>query len=61
MAKRSPAKMTHDELIAKMLTNPAVCAEHERLECGEFALLDEILGARHNAGLTQAQLKIHFV
>ncbi len=53
--------MTHDELIAKMLTDPAVCAEHERLECGEFVLLDEILAARHNTELTQAQLEINFV
>ncbi|WP_339057979.1 hypothetical protein [Candidatus Regiella endosymbiont of Tuberolachnus salignus] len=49
MAKRSPAKMTHDELIAKMLTDPAVCAKHE------------LLAARHNVELMQAPLKINFV
>lgn len=48
--------MTHDELVAKMLENPAVRAEHERLNRGEFAILDEILAARRAAGLSQAQV-----
>jgi len=48
--------MTHEQLVAKMLKNPAVCAEHERLNNEEFAILDEILSARRAAGLSQAQV-----
>ncbi len=47
--------MTHDELIKKMLSNPAVKAEYDSLE-EEFTLLDELLKARKKAGLTQAQV-----
>ena len=54
-AKRTPPTMTHDELVKKMLSNPKVKAEYDRLE-EEFALLDEILAARKAAGLTQAQI-----
>jgi len=48
--------MTHEELVAKMLENPAVRIEHERLNREEFAILDEILAARRAAGLSQAQV-----
>ena len=48
--------MTHEEMINKMLADPVVYAEYERLEREEFTLLDEILKARHEAGLTQAQV-----
>jgi DNA-binding XRE family transcriptional regulator len=54
-AKRIPPKMTHKELLAKWMENPAFRAEYDRLE-DEFALLDEILAARKAAGLTQAQI-----
>ncbi|WGL95860.1 helix-turn-helix transcriptional regulator [Arsenophonus sp. aPb] len=47
--------MTHDELVEKMLSNPKVKAEYDAI-AEEFALLDEILAARKNAGLTQEQL-----
>ena len=47
---------THAELKAKALTNPQVRAEYERLNREEFAILDEILAARREAGLTQAQI-----
>lgn len=53
--KRTPPKMTHDELVTKWMKDPAFRAEYERLE-DEFALLDEILAARKAAGLTQAQI-----
>jgi transcriptional regulator with XRE-family HTH domain len=43
-------------MINKMLADPVVYAEYERLEREEFTLLDEILKARHEAGLTQAQV-----
>lgn len=48
--------MTHDEMVAKMLNNPAVKDEHDRLNREEFAILDEILAARRAAGLSQAQV-----
>lgn len=48
--------LKHDELRARMLKNPAVRKEYERLEKEEFALLDLLLEARHAAGLTQAEV-----
>lgn len=52
----TPPTMTHEEMVARMLTDPVVRAEHERLEREEFAILDEMLTARRAAGLTQAQV-----
>ena len=48
--------LTHAELKAKMLENPAVRAEYERIEREEMPMLDAILKARAEAGLTQAQV-----
>lgn len=48
--------LTHEELKAKALSNPAVRAEYERLEREEGPMLDAILAARREAGLTQAQV-----
>jgi DNA-binding XRE family transcriptional regulator len=48
--------MTHEEMINKMLADPVVYAEYQRLEHEEYAILDEILSARRAAGLTQAQV-----
>ena len=48
--------LTHQQMVAKMLKDPAVRAEHERLNREEFAILDEILATRREAGLTQAQI-----
>ena len=48
--------LTHAELKAKALADPEVMAEYERLYREEFAILDEILAARREAGLTQAQV-----
>jgi len=48
--------MTHEQMVAKMLKDPAVQAEHDRLNREEFAILDEILAARRAAGLSQAQV-----
>ncbi len=47
--------LAHDELIKKMLSNPEVRAEYDSLE-DEFALFDELLKARMNAGLTQGEV-----
>jgi DNA-binding XRE family transcriptional regulator len=48
----------HDAaFVEKLLSNPEVCREYERLEnSGEFKLLDEVLAARQSAGLTQEQI-----
>ncbi|QFY43029.1 helix-turn-helix transcriptional regulator [Candidatus Methylospira mobilis] len=54
--ERKPPTMTHAELKAKALADPEVRAEYERLNREEFAILDEILAARREAGLTQAQV-----
>jgi DNA-binding XRE family transcriptional regulator len=51
-----PKVLTHQQMVAKMMKDPAVRAEHERLNREEFAILDEILAARREAGLTQAQI-----
>lgn len=48
--------LTHEQMRAKMLENPAVRAEYERIEPEEMPMLDAILKARAEAGLTQAQV-----
>ena len=47
---------THDQLVKKLMACPAVRAEVDRLEREESALLDALLKARQDAGLTQAQV-----
>jgi len=47
--------LAHDELRKKMLSNPEVKAEYDALQ-EEFSLFDELLEARINAGLTQAEV-----
>src|SRR6266700_3876198 len=47
--------MTPKALIKQMLKQPAVKAEYDA-QAEEFALLDELLKARRQAGLTQAQV-----
>ena len=49
--------LTHEELTKKMLSNPGVKAEYDSLK-EEFSLFDELLRARVNAGLTQAEVAI---
>lgn len=48
--------MTHDQLKAKALENSEVREEYERVNREEFALLDLLLQARRDAGLTQADV-----
>lgn len=55
-AERTRPTMTYAETRKKMLSNPAVRAEFERLEREEMPMLDAILKARKEAGLTQAQV-----
>lgn len=47
--------MNHEDLKAKALKNPEVAEEYEILE-EEFSLLRQMLAARQNAGLTQADI-----
>lgn len=47
---------THDEIIKTLLKRPGVQHEVDRIEREEGALLDLLLKARHDAGLTQAQV-----
>lgn len=47
---------THDQVIAKLMRRPGVRREVERIEREEGALLDLLLKARRDAGLTQAQV-----
>ena len=46
----------HAQMVEKLLKNPAVKAEVDKLNREEFAILDEILAARKQAGLSQAQI-----
>jgi DNA-binding XRE family transcriptional regulator len=47
---------THDQVIAKLMSRPGVAKEVDRIEREEGVLLDLLLKARHDAGLTQAQV-----
>ena len=47
---------THEQVVRKLLERPGVKAEVERIEREESALLDALLKARQEAGLTQAQV-----
>ena len=56
MTAKITKTLTHKQLVSKMLKNPAVKAKVEQLNREEFAILDEILTARKEAGLSQAQI-----
>ncbi|TAK68321.1 MAG: XRE family transcriptional regulator [Betaproteobacteria bacterium] len=47
---------THEQIVEKLMSRPGVRAEVERLEREEFALLDVLLKARYETGLSQAQV-----
>jgi ribosome-binding protein aMBF1 (putative translation factor) len=47
---------THDEVIKNLMSRRGVTAEVNRIEREEGELLDALLKARHEAGLTQAEL-----
>ena len=47
--------LTHKALVRKMLRRPSVKAGYDA-QAEEFAFLDELLKARREAGLTQAQV-----
>ena len=47
--------LTHKQMVNAMLKEPAVKAQYDA-QVADFALLDELLGARKRAGLTQAEV-----
>jgi predicted transcriptional regulator len=47
---------THEKIVAEWMKDPAFRAEYERIERDEMPMLDAILAARKDAGLTQAQV-----
>jgi ribosome-binding protein aMBF1 (putative translation factor) len=47
---------THDQLIKKLMARPGVKIEVGRIEREEAMLLDALLKARQEAGLSQAQI-----
>jgi DNA-binding XRE family transcriptional regulator len=47
---------THDQLVKALMKRPGVKAEVDRIEREEAVLLDTLLKARHEAGLTQADV-----
>jgi ribosome-binding protein aMBF1 (putative translation factor) len=47
---------THDQIVKKMMLRPGVKAEVERIEREEGELLDSLLKARYEAGLSQADV-----
>ena len=56
MTTKTNKTLNHKQMVAKMLKNSAVKAEVDKLNREEFAILDEILAARKEAGLSQAQI-----
>lgn len=48
--------LTHKQAVIRMLKNPEVKAEVERLNKEEFVILDETLEERRAAGLSQAEV-----
>lgn len=49
---------THDQLVKKLLHRPGVRTEVERIEREESGLLNALLKARQEAGLTQSQVAV---
>ncbi|MGA6827392.1 helix-turn-helix domain-containing protein [Nitrospira sp. NS4] len=47
---------SHDQLVKTLMRRPDIRAEVERIEREESALLNALLKARQEAGLTQAQV-----
>lgn len=47
---------TNDQLVKTLMNRPGVKAEVDRIEREEAILLDTLLEARHEAGLTQAEV-----
>jgi len=56
MTTKITKTLTHKQMVSKMLKNSAVKVEVDKLNREEFAILDEVLAARKESGLTQAQI-----
>jgi predicted transcriptional regulator len=48
--------LTHDEMVAKWMQDPAFKAEYERIEREEMPMLDAILSVRKQAKLSQEEV-----
>ncbi len=48
--------LSHAELVAQALSNPLVKSEYDRIEREEMPMLDMLLKARREVGMTQAQI-----
>src|SRR5690606_16805370 len=48
--------LSHDKFVQELLSDPLVRKEYERIEQTEMPMLDAILKARTEAGLTQAEV-----
>ena len=55
-AQKKSKMLTHQQMVRKMLNEPAVKEAVDELNRTEFLILDEILAARKEAGLTQAEV-----
>ncbi len=51
MTTNATKVLTHKQMVNKMLKNPDVKVEVEKLNRGEFAILDEALAAKRAAAL----------
>ena len=56
VARKKSRVLTHKQLVTKMLKKPSVRAAVDELNQTEYVILDQILAARKEAGLTQAQV-----
>ena len=56
MTTKSTKTLTHKQMVNKMLKNPAVKVEVEKLNREEFAILDEILAARKKRACLKRKL-----
>jgi predicted transcriptional regulator len=48
--------LTHEQMVAKWMENPEFKAEYDRIEREEMPMLDMLLNARKEVGMTQAQI-----
>ncbi len=48
--------LTHEQMIAQWMENPEFKAEYDRIEREEMPMLDMLLKARREVGMTQAQI-----
>jgi len=54
--KKTPKPLTHQQMVSKMLKNSVVKDEVNKFNQEELAMVDDILAATKEAGLTPAQI-----